>query len=840
MTNLLDRFAAVVTRRPATALTVLFVVTVGLATGIGALADQADNSAFLPDDSDVAAATATLEESFPDSAGLTTVTILHRGDVLTPEGLGQIDDVMTAVLAEPDVVERLALSNAVVSIADVYEQALQGADLASVSQDQIDSVTAALSSDPELAPVLDALVGEADGEGLAISLVKLRQLGDPDGLAETETLIAQLVPDVEGPLDVRSISAATVDQESADASSSSMSTLALVAAAVIVMLLAVFYRTASDVVVSLIGLVLTVAGTLGFQGLAGPEGLDLIGPPNRITTMVPIMLIGLVVDYAIQSVARYRELRSDGLDVSSAARQGLRIVALPLGLAAGTTIISFLTNVVSPIPATRDFAIVAAFGVFFGLLVMLTLVPAARTLLDRRRERAGTLTTPKPLADAIPGSGPVVERIGRFVARKPTVALTVTTIVTIALGTAALDINTEFDSNDFLPSGGESLTDFEALEQAFGGQTETVNVLVEAELTDDRTVRNLLEISRSFDDEVTRPTGAASDITLSLGDLLLDWSDDSGEPDDKYDAELVAIAATIDQGLTLDADGIQELLDRLESLDPESFAQVAVDDADGPDLALVQFDAFTGDLDRTRQMVDDIEGMWFGDRDQITITSGDVLSLVVTDAMAESQTAAIALTVIAALIVLMLFFGLTEFKPMLAVIAVLPIVLVLLWVLGTMTLAGIPYNVVTALITALSIGIGVDYTIHVIHRFTEELEHDGSIEGATTRTLATTGSALLGSALTTALGFGVLLFSPLVPFQQFGVVTGMTILFSLIAAVTVVPPLLVVWAAYHQWRGQRTESELFSRPSDETHVTASMDDPPVGVVAPERSGAGER
>jgi hypothetical protein len=121
-----------------------------------------------------------------------------------------------------------------------------------------------------------------------------------------------------------------------------------------------------------------------------------------------------------------------------------------------------------------------------------------------------------------------------------------------------------------------------------------------------------------------------------------------------------------------------------------------------------------------------------------------------------------------------------------------------------MTLLGIPYNVVTALITALSIGIGVDYTIHVIHRFTEELEHGGSVEAATTTTLATTGSALLGSALTTALGFGVLLFSPLVPFQQFGLVTGITILFALIVAVAVVPPLMVVWAAYHEWRRRET------------------------------------
>ena len=298
----------------------------------------------------------------------------------------------------------------------------------------------------------------------------------------------------------------------------------------------------------------------------------------------------------------------------------------------------------------------------------------------------------------------------------------------------------------------------------------------------------------------TLDSKAAGDITLSLGALFSDWFTDNGQPGDNYDPELAELAQGIDQGLTLDPTGVQAVLDRLEEVDPVGFGQVAVNNPDGVDLTLVQFDAFTGDQDVTVQMVDDLEGLWFGDRDQITATSGDITALEITGAMTEGQTTSIAITLLAALIVLMIFFWVTEFKPMLGFIAVSPILLVLLWVLGAMTLLDIPYNVVTALITALSIGIGVDYTIHVIHRFTEELEHGKSLMDATTTTLSTTGSALIGSALTTALAFAVLLLSPLLPFQQFGLVTGITILFALIASIVVVPPMLLVWAAYHQWR----------------------------------------
>lgn len=184
----------------------------------------------------------------------------------------------------------------------------------------------------------------------------------------------------------------------------------------------------------------------------------------------------------------------------------------------------------------------------------------------------------------------------------------------------------------------------------------------------------------------------------------------------------------------------------------------------------------------------------------MTPTSSEIVALAVVGAMTESQTASIISTILAALVILVLFFWVTEGRPALGFIAVGPIVLVLIWVLGTMTLAGIPYNVITALITALSIGIGVDYTIHIIHRYETEFEHSRDPETAARRTLRTTGSVLLGSALTTALGFGVLIFSSLTPFQQFGLVTAITIAYALIAAVVVVPPSMILWAAYQNYR----------------------------------------
>ncbi len=233
----------------------------------------------------------------------------------------------------------------------------------------------------------------------------------------------------------------------------------------------------------------------------------------------------------------------------------------------------------------------------------------------------------------------------------------------------------------------------------------------------------------AFSDDLRRPEGVVSEIQASLGLLLFDWITDEGTPDDKYDAQLLDMYIAADE-FRIAPPQIQAIVDHLEELDPDGFRQVAVDNPNGPDTLLIQFEALNGDQERAERMVDDIQGLWFGKDEEITAISDEVVGIEVVNAMTESQTASITITILAALIILCLFFWITERRPALGFIAVGPIVLVLFWVLGTMALLGIPYNVITALITALSIGIGVDYTIHITHRYEEEFAHTRDPEAA--------------------------------------------------------------------------------------------------------------
>ena len=799
MSRVLDGLSWLFTAKPVLTLVALLAVTVFLGAGITQMADQADNSVFLPEDSDVTVATETIENLFGSSQDTISVTLLFRGEALTPDGLAQIQQVIDSVVTD-SLVAPFLVPGGVVSPTIPLGLALETNDFASLSQPQIDAAAAQLP--------LDRLISaDVDGTIVAIANVRLFQDGDRDGdkvddeetLEEAQLLIRAIAVDTPGPLEGSGLSEATTAEETERATGTQMTIIMIIALAVIGLLILAFTRSLLDLALSVIGLILTIVWVIGAQGWLGPNGLGLIGAPNTMTTMVPVMLIGLVVDYAIQTIGLYRESRSEGAKARSAARIGLRSVLLPLSLAAVTTIVSFLTNVSSPIPANGDFGIVAAVGVAAGLIVMLALLSSARALVDGRREDSGRLGEAKPVSGAIPGVGPAVEALGGLLARRPAPFLIVIAVVTVILGIAATDISTEFDSRDFLPRGSDGVRDVETLDAAFGGSTDAVQVVIEAELTDDRTLRNIFDFTSAFDDDLRRPEGVVGGISSSFGVLFNDWVTDDGTPEDRYDAELAEMAAAANQ-FRLDPDDVQSIIDRVKELDPAAFGQVLVDDPDGVDTMLIRFDALTRDQERAGRMVGDIDALWYGDDAELTATSGEIIGLEVVAAMTGSQTAAIATTVIAALVILTLFFWIADGRPELGFIAVFPIVLVLACVLGTMSLAGIPYNVITALITALSIGIGVDYTIHIIHRYEEEFLHTGDPEQAARTTLGTTGSALLGSALTTALGFGVLVFSTLTPFQQFGLVTAITIAYALIAAIVVVPPTMILWGAYQNHR----------------------------------------
>ena len=314
MTRVLDLLSRLFMAQPITTLLVLLVVTIALRAGSTRLAPRADDTVFLPEDSRVATATDKIEVLFGGSTDTITATLIFRGNALTPDGLAQIDRVLNQATSDPRVAPRLPPADPVIGPTLLIAAALGTNDFASLPQQQIDQVAAEVP--------LDRLVGtDADGTQVAISNVRLLKDIDGDGdveddadaLAAADLAIRDIAEAGQGPLEGSSLSPATLAEETDAATGGEMLVLMGIALAVIaLLLLLVFTRSVFDLILSLVGLVVTIVWVVGAQGWLGPNGVGLIGAPNTLTTMVPIILIGLVVDYAIQTVG--------GCTVSSATR----------------------------------------------------------------------------------------------------------------------------------------------------------------------------------------------------------------------------------------------------------------------------------------------------------------------------------------------------------------------------------------------------------------------------------------------------------------------------------------------------------------------------------------
>ncbi len=808
--------ARLVQKSPRLVLLVLGIVTLGLLAGF-LVQDEPEGpidstGIFLPAGSDLARATDAIRESFPHAADLRVVQILAKGDVLTADGLRTIRGLQDAISADA-AVEPFLAAEPLYGYVQLIELAAGdvGLSLATITDAQISLGLTQLASDPERAELHDLLerfiARDEAGEATAgLSLVILDDAGDALGQEQAQLRAHEIARSADaGSLDISIITLAQSDAEAKEARDRNLIVVTLIALAVIVVLLAVFYRTQSDVHITMAGLGMVILWTLGAQTWLSPGGAGIINPDNILLTLVPVLLISLSVDYALQIVGRYREALRDDSDRSAAASgraiaHSVRLCGVPILLAAGTTAVSLLANLTSKFDPIAEFGIVASIGVVSGWIVMTSFVPAARLLLDQWRATKGREPATQPIADTIPGAALLLKRVAGAVARRPGTTLGAAAIVTVLAVVAAMNLGTTFAVKDFLPQHSETADNFDYLDDNFDGSASLMTVLIETDLRRGGAVRDLTALHTTLVDPDRRPDGIVGPPLSSAGTLLADWAGDGGEAGDNYDPEIAAALGDLTGNAAASDEDARRAWELLEGVDAAGFAEVLDFRIDGPDRTIIQLPVAVDSNQALQAMIGEIETLWGGDASEITVTGGDALIALITDELAANQVFSVGLVIAAALAILVLYFGFGESRPMLGLITILPIAVTLSWLLGAMWIFGISYNIGTALMVVLTIGIGVDYTIHLTHRFLEEEHGSPRVLDAVQRAMATTGGALLGSGLTTGLGLLMLVFSPLRPMQELGILAAVTILLGLIATFTVLPPLLVLWAHHHRQR----------------------------------------
>ena len=575
-------------------------------------------------------------------------------------------------------------------------------------------------------------------------------------------------------------------------------------------------RTVSDLFLSLGTILLSISWMQGIGALLGPGYLNVIGAPNQISQIAPILLIGLGVDYAIHFTGRYREELGNGQSVKDATTNTLSSVGIALSLATLATIVGFLSNVVSPLPEFKDFGITVSFGILFALLLVMTFVPAIRSLLDKRAETKESISR-----EAFSSSG---ESVLNKIAGASSIIPKKLKLISVALliGVSGYgyisftNLDTVFNFTDFLPEDDPVVATLAVLTDEFGGGFgETTSVLLEGENLATPEIHNAIidainDLAGADNVVVFGENVANESVVASIGSMLLPQNALPGSPPQTPDMELISglmsYGVQVMSGEGLDALKVSSTGD-VDSLykfllvnDPATFSgSLFLNEKEVFTAQQIKITTSAGS-EGSRQLTEDIYGAFqpvINLGVDVAATNDSIVTNSVSDLISASQFQSLVFAILSSMIFLIIYYWIDLRRPFLGVVTIFPVIAIVMGTYLGMSLLDIPLNPVTATLTGIAIGIGVPFVIHVTNRFREALNNDSNPVTAITSTLKTTGGSLFGSAFTTMAGFGILTTSTLKPFQQMGQVVLVSIGFALVASILILPTLLVFWANYH-------------------------------------------
>ena len=525
-----------------------------------------------------------------------------------------------------------------------------------------------------------------------------------------------------------------------------------------------------------------------------------------------------------------------------AAALGLASAFLLLGVAAPVVESAIAQRVAPPLRGPRNTVvrvlggIGAASGAMGAVLLTVFVAPAAGIALVFV-DALVFLALPvwwrsRPAAHAAQGEpvtvpdlhdGAVARALGTGVlaiARRSAVVLPVTGLVTIGALWSALQIETKFDVEDFFAADTDFVAGLDALDQHVAATAgEPLTIVVTSDLEDPAVVARL---AAEVDDlRATESVFAVDDDgrTVVEGGVI-DLVRDAME----VGAARAAVEAT---GVTLtDADGdrVPDTAAGLAAVyDVASSSGLPLADAPtsagGPPLLwapaqvapiLDRAAVGTGALDagrielqlpgsrgvsaieqatdvlapRTAALTADLDALAEGS--QAVATGSPIVRQLSLDAITRALLLSLPLAIGACLAVALVAMRSLRF----AVIAIVPILLVVPWLYGLMHALGFSINLVTGTIGAISIGIGIDFAIHLVERFREERQRHPDRDEALRATAEGTGLALVASAASSVLGFGVLSLAPMPLFASYGLLTAIMVAMALVATLLVLPALL--------------------------------------------------
>lgn len=521
---------------------------------------------------------------------------------------------------------------------------------------------------------------------------------------------------------------------------------------VIAIVLYFSFRSLRGVLLPLITAAIAIIWTLGIMVLFGYK-------MTMVTNNIPILLLAVGSAYTIHVINKINQAAE--IDFKKAIISALSYIFIPVTLASLTTVVGFISFVFgSYLTMIKDFGIFTAVGTFISAVLALFFAPAAIYAFSsiRNKKKQQELNNRNSLLSTY-----LLLPLKNLLFKHPKYTLITWSIILVFSVAAIFLIKRDVDIKDYFQKDNPARLAEDIMIEKFGG-SKPIFIDFKGDIQSPELLKTMLRTEEKLKESPYVFT------TQSIADLIVEMNDALGE------------------GRTIpdDQDKIEQMWFLLEG---NSILKQFVND--NLDEALIISKFASSDNDDKEEFAKEMEEFINENSSaecEISMTGMPFIDMKMNSSLLTSQIKSLLIAILALILIVGLVFrsfptGMYATAPIFAAIIVL---------FGVMGLTGIPLNIVTVLVASIALGIGIDYSIHVISHFNHSLRNGKSINEAMEDTIMISGKSIFINVISVSAGFLVLIFSEMVPLQYFGILMALSMVGSGLAALTLLPVILIL------------------------------------------------
>lgn len=494
---------------------------------------------------------------------------------------------------------------------------------------------------------------------------------------------------------------------------------------------------------------------------------------SLIGVLIPIMMLAIANNYGVYFIARYQDINATepGLTMKEIVQKSVSYLFIPVLLCGLTTIAGILGLVTHLLIPARQIGVATSIGIGFALIVSLLFVPAVMSLLKKGNPH-------KDLSGKGRGffSG-LLNRSGKLVTRHPKAIIAAFSAFFVVCILGFIFFKVAPDSNSVLPAKHPFNQAIQIADQHFGGN-KVITVMIEGDAKDPVLLNKLDQYEIEL--EKMPNVGSVTSLSTMVKKMSMALNDPTDEGYNQIPDSRDAVAQYLElYSMNGDPADLEQFVDfdYTKSLITIQFSANKIADVNAIMNRL-------NELSKTHSITQVVGGFSLVDKEMSeSIVSGQYYSLLFAFAAIL-------------LLVALIFRNLTA-----GLLGSLPLVFAVFCTFGLMGWLGLELNMVTALLSSISIGLGVDFTVQVFWRIKWELAQGNDYPTSVIITLKTIGRGICINAFAVMLGFAVLFFSSFPLIQSFALLIILSLFLCLVCALIFIPAICLVFKPKFLTRG---------------------------------------